>query len=104
MPLLAWSSQARGFFARAHPEDRSDPSLVQSWYSDDNFQRLARAKELATRLGVEPINVALAYVLHQPFPVFALIGPATLSETRSAMRSLDIELTPAQCRWLNLEA
>jgi aryl-alcohol dehydrogenase-like predicted oxidoreductase len=30
--------------------------------------------ELAARRNVLPINVALAYVLQQPFPTFALIG------------------------------
>jgi aryl-alcohol dehydrogenase-like predicted oxidoreductase len=104
IPLFAWSSQARGFFTgRAHPEDRSDPGLVRCWYSDDNFQRLERAKELAEKKGVLPINIALAYVLCQPFPTFPLIGPRTLTETRTSFESLDVELSPDQLRWLNLE-
>jgi len=104
MPLLAWSSQARGFFAgRAHPDDRSDEELVRCWYSADNFRRLARAEELAKKRGVLPINIALAYVLAQPFPTFALIGPRTLAETRSGARGLEVELTTEELRWLNLE-
>ncbi|HEX4139807.1 MAG TPA: aldo/keto reductase, partial [Candidatus Methylacidiphilales bacterium] len=56
MALLAWSSQARGFFTgRAHPGKREDAELVRCWYSDDNFQRRERAIELARRKGVEPI-------------------------------------------------
>ena len=43
------------------------------------------------------------YVLNQPFPTFALIGPRTLAETRTSFAALDIELTPAELRWLNLE-
>jgi len=101
--LMAWSSQARGFFVRAHPEDRSDRELVRCWYSEDNFRRLERARELAGKLGVLPINIALAYVLSQPFPTFALIGPRTLAETRTSLAGLDIDLTPEQLRWLNLE-
>ncbi len=103
MPLFAWSSQARGFFAgRAHPEDRSDPGLVHCWYSDDNFRRLDRARELAEKKGVLPIHIALAYVLHQPFPTFALIGPRRLSETRSSFAALEIDLTPEEVAWLDL--
>jgi len=104
MPLMPWSSQARGFFVVGDPSYRDDESLVTSWYSDDNFQRLARAKELAAKRGVEPINVALAYVLCQPFPTFPLIGPRALQETDIAFRALDVELTPDELRWLNLEA
>ncbi|MCM8756888.1 MAG: aldo/keto reductase, partial [Candidatus Omnitrophica bacterium] len=85
------------------PDDLSDQSLVNSWYSPDNFERQRRAKLLAEQLGVAPVNIALAYVLCQPFPVFALIGPRTLEETRTATKALEIRLTPKQLRWLNLE-
>jgi predicted dehydrogenase/aryl-alcohol dehydrogenase-like predicted oxidoreductase len=99
--LLPWSSQARGFFAgRAHPEDRSNAELVRCYYSETNFARLARARELAARLGVPSTAVALAYVLNQPFPTFPLIGPRTLDETRGSLRALDVELTPEQVTWL----
>jgi aryl-alcohol dehydrogenase-like predicted oxidoreductase len=103
-PLIAWSSQARGFFTeRAHPDKRSDEQLVRSWYSEDNFRRQARAREMAARKGVEPINVALAYVLCQPFPTFPIIGPENTEETASSLVALDVELSPQELDWLNLE-
>jgi aryl-alcohol dehydrogenase-like predicted oxidoreductase len=102
LPLLAWSSQARGFFAgRAHPDDRSNAELVRCFYSDENFGRLARAENLANRLAVPTTAVALSYVLHQPFPTFALIGPRTLAETQSSFCALDVSLTPEQVSWLD---
>lgn len=104
MPLMPWSSQARGFFNRAEPGDTSDNELVRSWYSEDNFRRLERARQLAKAKGVEPVAIALAYVLCQDFPTFPLIGPRTLAETRTSMAALDIELTPQEVKWLNLEA
>ncbi len=104
MPLMPWSSQARGFFTdRAHPDNRSDPELVRCWYSEDNFRRRERVIELSKQRGVLPINIALAYVLCQPFPTFPLIGPRMIAETRTSMPALDIELTPDELRWLNLE-
>lgn len=106
MVLLPWSSQARGFFvpSRAQPDKRDDVSLAESWYSDDNFKRQARAIELAQRYGVEPITIALAWVLCQPYPTFPLIGPRQLSEMRSSLAALDIALTPREMKYLNLEA
>jgi predicted dehydrogenase/aryl-alcohol dehydrogenase-like predicted oxidoreductase len=104
-PLFAWSSQARGFFTgRAGPEKRSDAELVRCWYADDNFERRARAVALAKELGVLPINVALAYVLCQPFPTWALVGPREISETVSTLGGANLKLTPKQLAWLNLEA
>ncbi len=103
--LFAWSSQARGFFTdRAHPDRQDDPELVRCWYSPDNFERRERAIALARQKGVLPINIALAYVLAQPFPAFALIGPRTLAETRTAWPGLLTELTPEERAWLNLES
>ena len=104
MALLAWSSQARGFFTdRAHPDKKDDAELVRCWYSDDNFQRRDRAIELARKKGVQPINIALAYVLCQPFPTFALVGPRQISETASSVRGVTVTLTPDEVKWLNLE-
>ena len=102
--LMPWSSQARGFFTdAARPENRSNEEWTRCWYNDDNFKRKARAVELAKKLAVEPINIALAYVLHQPFPTFPLVGPKQLSEIRSTFQVLDIELSPEQLRWLDLQ-
>ncbi|GAC1403067.1 MAG: aldo/keto reductase [Ktedonobacteraceae bacterium] len=103
MPLMPWSSQARGFFTgRATPEDRTDDELVRCWYSDDNFQRLERVNTMAKERGVLPINIALAYVLCQPFPTFPLIGPRALSETRTSIPALSIDLSHDELKWLNL--
>jgi aryl-alcohol dehydrogenase-like predicted oxidoreductase len=52
---------------------------------------------------VLPINIALAYVLNQPFPAFALIGPRTLEELRTSLPALGIRLSSEELRWLNLE-
>ncbi|MCK6474688.1 MAG: aldo/keto reductase [Planctomycetes bacterium] len=103
LTLLPWSSQARGFFVRGDPAFTADAELVKCWYCDDNFKRLARVREFAQKRGVLPINVALAYVLCQPFPTFPLIGPRTLAELRTSLPGLALKLTPQEVRWLNLE-
>ncbi|MCL1857491.1 MAG: aldo/keto reductase [Kiritimatiellaeota bacterium] len=105
LTLLAWSAQARGFFvpAIARPDLRADWSLVNSWYSDDNFKRQARAIELAQKYDVEPINIALAWVMCQDFPCLPLIGPATPLELHSTLKALPVTLTPAELRYLDLE-
>jgi len=103
LPNFAWSSQARGFFVRGDPAFNGDPEMARCWYSQDNFTRQARARELADRYGVTPIQIALAWVLHQKFPSFALIGPFRIEETRTSIDALKIKLTSQEVRWLNLE-
>jgi predicted dehydrogenase/aryl-alcohol dehydrogenase-like predicted oxidoreductase len=103
--LLPWSSQARGFFVdgMAHPDRRENAELVRCWYAEDNFKRLDRVKELAARKNVLPINIALAYVLCQPFPTFPLIGPRLIREVRTSLPGLDVQLTEHDLKYLNLE-
>jgi predicted dehydrogenase/aryl-alcohol dehydrogenase-like predicted oxidoreductase len=99
--LFPWSSQARGFFTgRAKPEDTSDSELVRCFYSDENFRRLDRARELAKAKGVEPTAIALAWLLHQPYPVFPLIGPRHVSETRTSTPGLSVSLTEDEVAYL----
>lgn len=104
IPLFAWSSQARGFFIRGSRDYLADEELSRCWYSDDNFERLARARELAREKKTEPVHIAAAYVLHQPFPVFALIGPRKLSEVASSFKAFDVSLSSREIAWLNLES
>ncbi|RYX84423.1 oxidoreductase [bacterium] len=104
LALFSWSSQARGFFVRGARDFTADEELVRCWYSDDNFARLERAKELAARKNTSPINIAAAYVLNQLSPIFALIGPRQINETHSSMASLAVTLTPEERVWLNLES
>jgi predicted dehydrogenase/aryl-alcohol dehydrogenase-like predicted oxidoreductase len=104
LPNFAWSSQGRGFFTdRAGRDRRDNEELVRVWYSEKNFGRRDRAIELARRLGKNPIHVALAYVLAQPFPVVPLIGPRTLQELDDSLEALDIKLTPDDVRSLEGE-
>lgn len=104
MPILAWSSQASGFFSgRFTPAAPDDPNMVRVYYRPDNWERLARGREVAERHGCTPTQVALAWVLHQPLPVFALIGPRTTDELDDCLGALEVALTPDEVAWLNLE-
>lgn len=104
LPLLSWSSQARGFFTgRFSPEDRSDADLVRVFYNDANWERLARAERLAADKGVTAIQIALAYVLNQPFPACALIGARNAEELRSCDEAMRLALTREEMDWLDLK-
>lgn len=104
-PLFSWSSQAGGFFSgRFSPDSPDDPDTVRVYYADDNWERLRRARELAAQKGRTPIQVALAWVLAQPFPTFPLIGPRTVDELRDSAAALEVQLTPEEVAWLDLEA
>lgn len=105
LPLLSWSSLARGFFSgRFSPERQDDPDIVRVFYSDANWERLRRAEQLAREKGVSVAQIALAWVLNQPFPTCALIGARNAEELRSCREGMDIKLTRAELDWLDLAA
>ena len=116
LALFPWSSQARGFFTPRYDRVRAgdssdsqsgwnqpgDAEMKRCWFSDENFDRRDRAMDIANQKGVELINVALAYVLAQPFKTFPLIGPRFLWESTSSLRSFDVELSDSDIAWLDL--
>ena len=109
MPVFAWSSQARGFFSgRYSPEltegaTQDAQNVIRTYYSEANWERYRRAGELAKVQGCTLRQIALAWVLHQPLEVFALIGPATVAELDDCLGALEVELTPDEVAWLNLQ-
>ena len=72
------------------------------WSSPDNLERRKRCFSLAKEKNIEPIELALAFVLNQDFPSFPLIGPRNFFETRSSLKALELELTKEERDWLDL--
>jgi 1-deoxyxylulose-5-phosphate synthase len=109
MPVFAWSAQARGFFSgRYRPElvegaTTDAQNVIRTYYSAANWERYRRADELAELKGCTLRQVALAWVLHFPLEMFALIGPANVAELEDCLGALEVELTPDEVAWLNLE-
>lgn len=109
MPLLVWSSLAGGFFSgRFSPANLKnateyrDRLVVQSYATADNFQRLARARQLGNDMGLSAAQVALSYVVSQKFAVYAVTGAASVDEIRANVAASKVRLTPEQIEWLEL--
>jgi aryl-alcohol dehydrogenase-like predicted oxidoreductase len=103
MPLLAYSSLSAGFINRSPSGPPTDDD-AGPYYSDENFERLRRAQETAEAKNVTVLQVALAFVLLQPFPVAGIIGPSSVPNLESALGALDVGLTPEEMAYLDLKA
>ena len=109
--IFPWSSQARGFFldsqeftGAAHVADPNREEQERVWGSVDNLERRSRCFELASKKSVDPIQMALSFVLNQEFPSFPLIGPRNFFETESSLEATKIELSKDEVAWLNLKS
>ena len=111
IPLFPWSSQARGFFtgryrSQGPPADADGftKRMHEVYCTEDNLERLRRAEQLGSEKGRSAVEIALAWVLHQPLNVVPIVGPLTPDELRSCVRAASVELSPYETHWLSLEA
>lgn len=102
-PLIAWSAQARGFFSgRCSRGQALDPELARVYGSEANFARVVRASRMARERGATANQVALAYVMAQPFPAAALVTARNVEQLRDSLGALSLHLTEADVAWLGL--
>ncbi|WP_217557802.1 aldo/keto reductase [Streptomyces sp. GbtcB6] len=98
LPLLGWSAQARGFFARptggVRHDGRPDP-----FDTEQNRARRERCGVLAEQLDSRPETVALAWTLHHQ-GVWPSIGPRTTEQIDRSLRARRLSLTDEQVHWL----
>jgi aryl-alcohol dehydrogenase-like predicted oxidoreductase len=95
LPLFAWASMARGYFVGV-----DDPEVLRAYDSPVSRARRERAEQLGRERGFSVASVAMAWVLAQPFPVFALAGLRAPEQVDDTLRALELELTPEDVRWL----
>ena len=107
--LFPWSSQARGFFIKKKEvtsnQHFSNPSMeeeIRVWHDEKNLKRRAKCFEIADERNLQPIQVALAYVLHKSPLIFPLIGPRTIFETNSSIEATQIKLSEKELSDLSI--
>jgi aryl-alcohol dehydrogenase-like predicted oxidoreductase len=106
LAVMAYSSQAQGFFTGKFEQYRegqvqdSDPSSVRLYAHAENFARLDRARLLASRLERTPNEIALAYLLQQPFPTFPIVGCRSVEQVRASCAAVSLSLTADEMAYL----
>ena len=101
LTMIPYSSQANGYFgaenaAWAKGGFPSDPPRAKSFDSPVNRQRLQRAIALAEQKGCTANQIALAYLLGQPFPIFPIIGTSNPAHAQEALGAVSVTLTPTE--------
>ncbi|MFC4597310.1 aldo/keto reductase [Cohnella hongkongensis] len=93
---VPYSSQANGFFSGRYRRDTAadfpGSGVVRTYCSETNFARLERAERLARELGVTATQIALAYLLSHPFPVFPIVGSKKKEHLLDSLSAADVPL------------
>ena len=107
--LFPWSSTARGFFIKkkemATSDHFSNPSMDEEkrvWHSETNLKKREICFNIAADSNIEPIEIALAYVIQSSKIIFPLIGPRTINELNSSIFATSVNLSDAEIEQLTI--
>ena len=110
MPVLAYSSLARGFLSgRITPdnyeqiEEILDRAARTAYCHEPNLRRLARALHLSEEKGVSVPQLVLAFMYASPVNAFPIVGAASRAELADNLKAFGVALSPEECAWLDLE-
>lgn len=92
LPVMCYNGSAGGWFAMAGKGGPYDNNV--------SLDRRARCSELGHTLGATAGQVALSWMMSQPFPVFPIIGTENPSHLGEAHAAAGLTLQPEQVRWL----
>jgi aryl-alcohol dehydrogenase-like predicted oxidoreductase len=92
--LLPWSPLGSGLLGGILDEGdstrRKGEAVLKSL--EKHRQQIEQYESLCCKLGEEPANVALAWLLANPVVTAPIIGPRTMEQLQSTLRCLDIQL------------
>jgi aryl-alcohol dehydrogenase-like predicted oxidoreductase len=107
--VIPWSPLARGMLSgsrtrgshQSTPRDAGDAVLADQLYDHPSDWDVVDALvAVANARGVEPAQVALAWLLSRPGVVAPIIGATKLPHLETAVRALDLELSDDERRAL----
>lgn len=106
--VIPWSPLARGFLAGNRQKEtkgettraKTDDFAHQLYYQDSDFKVVDRVVELAQQRGVNPAQIALAWLMKQPGVTAPIIGASKMHHLEDALSALEIDLTEDECQRL----
>jgi aryl-alcohol dehydrogenase (NADP+) len=106
--VIPWSPLARGFLAGNRKRGSKDASKREQhdefghglYYADADYDIADRVVALATRKGVLPIQVALAWVANRPGVSAPIIGASRLDQLDQLVEGLSVKLTDEDQKFL----
>jgi len=100
--LLTWSPQGMGLLSGILKKEIKSQRTVDTKARIEKFRpQLEAYEKLCKDIGEEPTNVALSWLLHNPVVTAPVIGPRTVEQLKSNLRSLDVKLSTDVLRKLD---
>ena len=97
LPVYAFSSQAQGLFSKCgNYQELCDHNRLNTYKTDKNSEIFKHIHYIAKELDATPVQVALAGLLHSPFPCHAIIGNSNMQQLEESLAAKDLTLNETQ--------
>jgi aryl-alcohol dehydrogenase-like predicted oxidoreductase len=102
MAAIPYSSQAGGLFNKMAEGSLGQMNAgIRSMYPAlENEVRFTRLQQLAKDTGLSTTQMALGYLLSQPFPVIPIVGCRTQAQLNDSLSAAEVSLNTDQVKYL----
>jgi len=98
--VIPWSPLARGFLAGNRTREgwgetlraKTDDYGQRLYYQDSDFEVVERVVALAKKKGVEPIQIALAWLLSKPYVTAPIVGVSKPGQLKALLGAFEVKL------------
>jgi len=101
-PVMAFASQAKGFFSKYQAMDELTQKINARFYSEQNVKRAEVVAKLAKEKGVSPATISIAYITSQKMPATAIIGMSSIDQLKDSLSATDLTLTNEEIKLLDI--
>lgn len=106
--IIPWSPLARGFLTGSRKREEQNPTtraksdalIHKLYYKETDFTIVDRVVALAERKGVQPAQIALAWLLHRSEVTAPIIGATKMVHLEEAVAALEVQLSDEDMAYL----
>lgn len=109
MPVVAFASLGMGMMSgklKSAEKDHAKAILgslaVRGYGSEKNYERLRRCEELAEEKGCTVSQIALAWVIQQEIPAFAVVSASGIPRAIENAKAAEVVLNEQEIRYLEM--
>lgn len=109
MGIIPWSPLARGFLSGKYKRNEesdavrynSDPYLKDRYFKDNDFDVVETIVSIADEEKVNPAQIALSWVMHQPGITSPIVGVSKIQHLEDAIEAVEINLNSDHINRIN---
>ena len=95
IPVMAFSSQAKGFFTKAAQDGIQQVGAeLKEFVTETNSKRFQILEEYCAKTGCSFAAAALRYLIYNPLPGVAIIGSSNITQLRDSMIQCEENFCP----------